>query len=131
MFCTLILACDFNVLTGITFVPAGCNKPYRTCLYAENDSCTFSLYVKLLLFSSWRTWKELGNPCEGPRAETTFDSQGTYLLPVVGRPGTVIFMADRWVQEDLPSSRYIWLPLQWEDGRVRLRWQDTWTLPSP
>jgi hypothetical protein len=73
-------------------------------------------------------WRELGNPCDGPEADTTFRSQGAYLLPVAGRPGAVIFLADRWNQHDLPDSRYVWLPVRWEAGRPRLRWQDAWDL---
>jgi hypothetical protein len=75
-------------------------------------------------------WTELGNPCEGPGAETTFQSQGTFLLPVAGDPATVIFMADRWAQNDLPASRHVWLPVRWEDGRPRLRWEARWSLPT-
>jgi hypothetical protein len=75
-------------------------------------------------------WKELGNPCDGADADTTFRGQGAYLLPVAGIPGTVIFIGDRWNQDDLPASRYIWLPMRWEDGRPRLRWQAQWSLPA-
>lgn len=28
--------------------------------------------------SVWGPWRELGNPCEGPGAETTYDSQSTF-----------------------------------------------------
>ncbi|HBR12671.1 Glycosyl hydrolases family 43 [Epilithonimonas bovis DSM 19482] len=30
-------------------------------------------------------WESLGNPAVGPKAETTFDSQSTYILPVQGK----------------------------------------------
>jgi hypothetical protein len=73
-------------------------------------------------------WTELGNPCEGGDIETTFRSQGTYGLPVEGRPGAFIFMADRWTPKDAVDGRYIWLPVQFEDGRVLLRWYDEWDL---
>lgn len=73
-------------------------------------------------------WAELGNPCEGGDAETTFHSQGTYGLPIEGRPGAFIFMADRWTPKDAIDGRYIWLPIHFEDGRVVLRWQDEWDL---
>ena len=71
-------------------------------------------------------WTELGNPCDGPDSETTFHSQGTFLLKVPGPAEQVIFMADRWMQDDLPSSSYVWLPVVWEDGRLRLRWVEAW-----
>ena len=43
-------------------------------------------------------WKELGNPCIGieEQVNITFESQSTYVLPVAGKPGAFIFMADRW-----------------------------------
>ena len=74
-------------------------------------------------------WKELGNPCIGVEADKTFRSQGTFVLPVMGKPDTFIFMADRWQQWDLPSSTYIWLPLEFDAaGKPILRWHDRWSL---
>lgn len=76
-------------------------------------------------------WKELGNPCIGAEADTTFRSQGTFVLPVPGKPDTFIFMADRWKQWDLPNSTYIWLPLEFDaTGKPILRWHDRWFLPT-
>lgn len=75
----------------------------------------------------WGPWKELGNPCVGEKAEITFQSQGTYVLPVAGKADTFIFMADRWLKDDLPDSRYIWLPIRFEDDRPKLHWQDAWS----
>jgi beta-galactosidase len=74
--------------------------------------------------SIWGPWKELGNPCQGDKAEITFHSQGTYVLPVGKK---FVFMADRWNKDDLPDSRYVWLPLGFEDEKPVLRWMDAWT----
>jgi len=77
----------------------------------------------------WGPWTELGNPCEGTTAGTTFDSQGTFILPVQGRSDLLIFMADRWKQWNLPDSRYVWLPIEFaKDGKPVLRWRQRWTL---
>jgi hypothetical protein len=74
-------------------------------------------------------WAELGNPCSGDDAETTFHSQGTFVLPVQGRETAFIFMADRWKQWDLPDSRYVWLPIEFQkDGGPILRWYEKWSL---
>lgn len=73
-------------------------------------------------------WKEQGNPCDGADADTTFRGQGACILPVAGRPGACIFVADRWNQNDLPDSRHLWLPITWEDGRPHLRWRERWDL---
>lgn len=76
-------------------------------------------------------WIELGNPCIGRDAANTFHSQSTFVLAVQGRPDTFIFMADRWSQWDLPGSRYVWLPLEFNnDGKPVLDWHDHWSLET-
>ena len=58
-------------------------------------------------------------PCAGPGAETTFGAQSTFVLPVAGRPGAFILLADRWNADGtLQDSRYVWLPLEmdWGEG---------------
>lgn len=73
-------------------------------------------------------WTELGNPCVGPGAETTFESQSTFILPVADRPGAFIFMGDRWRPDNAIDGRYVWLPLVFRDGRLELHWHDEWDL---
>ena len=67
--------------------------------------------------SIWGPWKELGNPAKGRGARTTFRSQGTFVLPPRGNRKEFLFMADRWNIDDLGRSGYLWLPLQWRNGR--------------
>lgn len=50
------------------------------------------------------------------------------MLPVEGSDGTIIYMGDRWKPENAIDGRYIWLPLQIEDGRFTLTWQPVWKL---
>jgi hypothetical protein len=69
-------------------------------------------------------WEQRGNPCSGKDAATTFQSQGTFILQAKNKPGTWIFMADRWNKTDLPDSRYVWLPLYLKDGNVEIKWTD-------
>jgi len=81
----------------------------------------------------WGAWKELGNPCIGQYANKTFFSQSTYVLPLAGKPGAFIFMADRWVSGEMnglkkPGARYVWLPITFEKGRPVLKWMDEWDL---
>ncbi len=75
-------------------------------------------------------WEEMGNPCVGPEELTrvTFDSQSTFVLPVAGRPGAFIFMADRWRPENAIDGRYVWLPVQFKKGSIVLEWMDRWDL---
>jgi hypothetical protein len=62
-------------------------------------------------------YKEFGNPCKGPGAETTYEAQSTYVLPV---KNGYMFMADRWNKLDLEKSNYIWLPLTVNNGKLEI-----------
>lgn len=80
--------------------------------------------------SIWGPWRELGNPVRGTpqQADTTFESQSTFILPVAGRPDKFIFMADRWRPKNHVDGRYIWLPIEWEGDKPVLRWHEEWSL---
>lgn len=80
--------------------------------------------------SLWGPWTELGNPCRGTpeQVAVTFESQSTYVLPVAGKPGAFIFLADRWRPQDAIDGRYIWLPVLWDGDRPYLQWFDAWNL---
>ncbi|HKJ40848.1 MAG TPA: glycoside hydrolase family 43 protein [Sunxiuqinia sp.] len=78
--------------------------------------------------SIWGPWQALGNPCVGEHANLTFFSQSTYVLPVIGMNNSFIFMADRWVPRNPIDGRYIWLPINFVDGRPTIRWQEQWDL---
>lgn len=76
-------------------------------------------------------WTAHGNPCAGPdeRIRTTFDSQSTFVLPVQGKPGCFIFMADHWRPENAIDGRYVWLPVQFHtNGIPFIAWKDNWDL---
>jgi beta-glucanase (GH16 family) len=49
-------------------------------------------------------------------------------LPVQGKKDAFIFMADRWTPRHPIDARYIWLPVQFENGLPVLKWQDKWDL---
>lgn len=78
--------------------------------------------------SIWGPWTELGNPCLDEDAETTYHSQSTFFIPVPGKKGEFIYMGDRWKPENAIDGRYIWLPVEWQDGRPVLHWYDQWDL---
>ena len=73
-------------------------------------------------------WMELKNPCVGPKAGITFGGQSTFILPVQGKPGKFIFMADIWRPKNAIDGRYLWLPMKWEGDQIILEWKDEWTL---
>jgi hypothetical protein len=78
-------------------------------------------------FGPWRT---LGDPSRGTDAQvkTTFWSQSTFILPVQGRKNCFIYMGDRWTPKNAIDGRYVWLPIQFEDGKPILKWFDAWDL---
>ena len=75
--------------------------------------------------SIWGPWRELGNPCEGPGAETTYDSQSTFVVAVAGTD-RYIYMGDRWNPADAADGRYVWLPVRFGDDGFRVEWRDRW-----
>jgi len=75
-------------------------------------------------------WTELGNPCRGENADKTFNGQSTFVLRVAGQPDTYIAMFDQWKQWDLRDSRYIWLPIRFDNGAPIVEWKANWSLSS-
>jgi len=69
-------------------------------------------------------WMNRGNPCVGPGAEQTFESQSSFVMPVGKETNEFIFIADRWNKTDLPDSRYIWLPFRMTDEKIEIKWFD-------
>ena len=70
-------------------------------------------------------WSQLPNPCVGKDAKITFGGQSTYILPL--KDGGYMFMADAWRPKSLSDSRYIWLPVRFnEKGIPFIEWVDKW-----
>ena len=104
---------------------------HRDKYYLITSGCTgwdpnrAELHVATSLFGPW---KSLGDPMLGPHSASTFGGQSTYVLPIAGKKDSFIFMADRWNPKDLMDSRYIWLPIDLESGKVQINWKDGWDL---
>lgn len=81
--------------------------------------------------AAWGPWEELGNPCRWEDAAATFQAQSTYVVPVGG--DCFVFTADRWNGQNLSDSRYVWLPLTFEEdsGRPIIRWRHEWSPALP
>lgn len=85
-------------------------------------------------------WRELGNPCRGEgqkkwktapleaKADTTFRSQSSAVIPVQGKKDAFIYFGDRWMPEDAMDGRYIVLPVEWEGDMPVIKWYDRWDL---
>lgn len=84
-----------------------------------------NLYVSKSLFGDW---EDTGNPMLGKDAYLTFFAQSACIFPVVGKKDAFIFMADKWNPKNLTDSRYIWLPVEFKNGKPYIEWKDEWDL---
>lgn len=75
-------------------------------------------YAKSIV-GPWSELKNIGNA-------TTYDSQSTYILPVAGKEITnYLYVGDRWDSKNYSNSRYIFLPLKFQnDTTMELNWVD-------
>jgi hypothetical protein len=70
----------------------------------------------------WTALQNLGN-------NFAYDSQSTYVLPVVGSESTTyVFAGDRWQDPNLLGSKYIWLPLKFSGTTLSVDYYDQWKL---
>jgi len=132
------LSDDYLTHTGkyIRMAPAGHNE--APAIFKKDDKyfmitsgCTGWAPNEARMFSAdsiWGPWTQHPNPCVGEGAELTFHSQSTYIQPVMGKKDAFIFMADRWTPKMPIDARYIWLPIQFENGLPVLKWMDKWDL---
>lgn len=76
------------------------------------------------LSGPWSEFKDIAPP------ETkTYGAQSTMMVKVVGKKKTtVIFMADVWKPDSQWDSRYLWMPLEIGDGKLKLPEPKDWTL---
>jgi hypothetical protein len=84
--------------------------------------------------NKYATAKSLAGPWSdfqdvAPPETNTYGSQSTMLLKVVGKKSTtVIFMGDIWKPKTQWDSRYLWMPLEIGEGRLRLPEPKPWSL---
>jgi hypothetical protein len=80
--------------------------------------------------SIWGPWRPLDTPFRGLPGfvATTFDSQPTCILTVAGNPDAHIYMGDRWRGDNAIDGRYVWLPINFREGRPEIGWKDQWDL---
>ena len=133
------LSDDYLSHTGkyVRMAPAGHNE--APAIFKKSDGtywmitsgCTGWDPNEARMFSApsiWGPWTQHPNPCRGEKSEITFGGQSTYVLPVPGKKDAFIFMADIWRPKHPSDARYIWLPVQFENGVPYIEWMDSWTL---
>lgn len=76
------------------------------------------------LAGPWSRFKDIAPP-----EANTYESQSTMLLKVVGsKKSTVIYMGDIWKPKELWDSRYLWMPLDVQNGVMQLPSPQPWQL---
>jgi beta-galactosidase len=104
---------------------------HKNAYYLITSGCTgwapnqASVHTAKNLFGPWAL---LGDPMSGPNAALTFGGQSTFVQPVAGKPGTFIFMADIWKPKNLADSRYVWLPIRFQNDKPVIEWKEEWSL---
>ena len=71
----------------------------------------------------WSKLTDLGT------SSTTWDSQSTYVIPIVGsQTTTYIYAGDHWTYPQLANSQYIWLPLVVSGTQLTTDYSAGWSL---
>lgn len=72
----------------------------------------------------WTEFKDIAPP-----DANTYDAQSSMLVKVTGsKKSTVIFMGDIWKPKELWDSRYLWMPLDMDNGTMHLPPPQPWEL---
>jgi len=76
------------------------------------------------LSGPWTTFKDIAPP-----ETNTYGSQSTLMLKIAGsKKTTIIYMGDIWRPKALWDSRYLWMPLEIDNGNLRLPPPHDWTV---
>ncbi len=72
----------------------------------------------------WSAFKDIAPP-----ETNTYNSQSSMMVKVDGTASTtVIFLADQWKPDAQWDSRYLWMPLEIGEGKLRLNKPQPWIL---
>jgi len=89
----------------------------------------------LVADSIWGPWKHSHNPCVGVNPQNglgpdkTWGGQSTHIFAVQGKRDAYVAMFDVWrPRPQLVESGYIWLPVEFVDGKMTIRWRSEWDL---
>jgi len=76
-------------------------------------------------------YTDLGNFCRGDNDGTTFNSQPTFVFEIRHKPGTFVYMGDRWNLQNMAGSAHIWLPLQFTSpDNFEMHYLKSWDINS-
>jgi hypothetical protein len=79
-------------------------------------------------------WTQHENPTFGLNtvdnigSEKTFGGQSSFIIPVAGIENAFIAMFDIWKPSMPIEGRYIWLPIEFKEGKIAINWIEKWNL---
>ena len=59
---------------------------------------------------------------------TTYDSQSAFVFKVGGDDQKLVYVGDRWDENNLESSKQVWLLISMRSGYPTIHWYDEWDL---
>ncbi|MBQ3669231.1 MAG: family 43 glycosylhydrolase [Clostridia bacterium] len=71
-------------------------------------------------------WEDMGDPFTGDSERTSFRTQGTFIFKT--REGRDIYMCERHNTGDFLRCSYIWFPIEYEGGMLRLEYKERFAL---
>lgn len=129
------LSADYlNVEKDVCLIKAplegGAVVHYRGLYYAAGSALTGwapnpnKYATARTLEGPWSEFKDIAPP-----ETNTYGSQSTMMLKVAGsKATTVIFLGDMWKPQAQWDSRYLWMPLEIGEGKLRLPAPRPWVL---
>lgn len=72
-------------------------------------------------------WEDIGDPCVDDFTHTTFNTQGSNAFCVEGTD-TQIIMLERHNTGNFLESSYVWLPVEFNDNTVSLKYTKEWKI---
>lgn len=88
------------------------------CTGWEPNSALYSTCERMM-----GQWRLIDNPCEGENYRRTFNGQSTYIFKANNK---FWLMLDHWLSNDLKKSGYSILPIEFDGGRMTVRWTYEW-----
>ncbi|KAI0058642.1 Arabinanase/levansucrase/invertase [Artomyces pyxidatus] len=116
---------EASVLNGATLeAPGMVKKNGQYYLFASHtsgwDPNPNKFFVSSSLSGPWSAQADIA-----PEATRTYFSQNNFDM-LLG--SNAIYMGDRWREDVLGSSRYVWYPLDWSSGSPQIVHADVWKL---
>lgn len=74
-------------------------------------------------------YTDLGDPCEGPGNESTYNAQSTYIFKIENLTDAYVLMLERHNTSLFTRCSYIWLPMSFPDNSTsRIKYLPNWSL---